>query len=268
MDLFLGHPHEPTRTRPQKNLKNKKHEPPHFSPPPVPRQTMGEGVFFDHNPDMLTGMDEEVKAEKMSQLQLFYRGKFGHEPDPFFWSFEPSSSNGAAFLPQQPPQPLSSRFPRGGGSGGDDESALRRPVNPNALYPAGSGRFPRDLSGSMRTGGRHDRLPRPAPPGSPSSNWRRPDGEPPFNPRWNDNGEGDAGRGGDGGDEEGKAPSKPSPYLPKLENFIGNYHERREETPTSVGAGGDIGGDSSSRKRSAQHMQTPEDDASTIVRGL
>ena len=241
-------------------------------------QTMGPGVFYDYNPEMLSNMEDVIKEEKMSQLVLFYRGKFGHDPDPFFWSFDPSAvafAGGAAFQPPVPP-PAPHRFPRGGGGGGADDHqpqpppgvALRRAINPNALYPAGSGRFPRDLSGTMRTG-RHDRFPR-AMPASPGGR--------PFNDRWNEDSDDaksdvskDHGAGGD------SAPSAPkAPYLPNLKNFIGNYHESlpegKQKKDDVVVEGGVEDGASAvaamGRDRSAQRMQCCDDDSEWEMRFL
>lgn len=167
---------------------------------------MGVCAFFDYNPEMTNVIDEDIKAEKVSQLEMFYRGKFGHDPDPLYWSFDaPPPSNANNNIGNPAP---SSRFLRGVGAGGDDHAVatIRRHGNPSSLYPVGSGRFPRDLSGIMR----HGRNDRPPPrPRSPSfrSKWREDD----------EFGDGDSGR-RKAGNESGDAP-----YLPDLEPFIGEY---------------------------------------------
>ena len=108
---------------------------------------MGDGVFFNYSPEMTNAFEEEIRTEKISQLEMFYRGKFGHDPDPVYWSFDALSSN-----------PVSTN------ACGPSTATIRRQGNTGgATYPVGSGRFPRDAGGTTRLG-RSDRPLRPRSP--------------------------------------------------------------------------------------------------------
>ena len=131
--------------------------------------------------------------------------------------------------------------------------AIRRPASANVHYPAGSGRFPRDISGSTRAS-RNERSTR-APPGSPRIFGRG---------RGNDDDDDDI----DGGGADKAAllkgtlagrlleaeaaaadaafnaivdatadpavagdSARREPYLPNLESFIGNYRKLPQSKP-------------------------------------
>jgi len=127
----------------------------------------GEGIFFDHSPDFPSSLNEEIKAEKISQMQLYYKGKFGRDPHPFFCSFNSQPNSGIAsaigrFIPPMSPRieastmpplaPTSRRPYHATSTIGPDQIAnnASAPINPNALYPSGSGRFSRDVGGITR----------------------------------------------------------------------------------------------------------------------
>lgn len=121
-------------------------------------KVMGEGVFFNYSPEMTNAFEDEIRTEKISQLEMFYRGKFGHDPDPLYWSFDALPSN-----------PVSIN------ASGPSIATIRRQGNAgSATYPVGSGRFPRDGGGTMRLG-RSDRPLRAR--------------SPPFRSRWRDDDE-------------------------------------------------------------------------------
>jgi len=169
---------------------------------------MGAGAFFDYNPEMTNAIEEDIKAEKVSQLEMFYCGKFGHDPDPFYWSFDsppPTNVNNNLIAV--------SRFPRGGGGGGGGDdygvAMIRRQGNQSSLFPVGSGRFPRDVVGITRPG-RNDRPPRPRSPG--------------FRSKWRDDDDDEV---GDARRKNGGEAAENAPYLPDLESFIGDF--RRDE---------------------------------------
>jgi len=171
---------------------------------------MGPGVFYNYNPEMTGAFEEVFKKEKVSQLEMFYRGKYGHDPDPFYWGFESpaplnannNNNNNNSGSSLAPP----SRFPRGC----EDCAAasFRRQANASSQLPVGSGRFPRDGGGVLR----HGRLDRPPRPRSPA-----------FRGKWREDDEfGERSKGG--------AESGLSPYRPKLENFIGEYRGMRKDS--------------------------------------